>query len=145
MARMRAWLFAGMIAVAGCSGRHHASAPVPVVIDSVSPAFGVRTGGDTVTITGSGFGSKPFVTFGINNITSFVSVTDTQIVLVSPADHIGPASVTVVNAGGGIATRVSAFDYLPLPAQPYDGRFFADSPDSTHANLVVVGTAGIVE
>ena len=131
------------LAAASCGpSRDGGGGAEPVTITSIEPAFGPRTGGFVVRIEGSGFGATPFVTLGASNVETFVLVTDDAIELIAPADNVGPASLTVVNADGGRATLVDAFFYAPLAPVAYERRFFADSPDEDGANLVVVDSAG---
>lgn len=110
----------------------------PAVVTSVQPDSGPRTGGVVVRVEGSGFGAAPFVTLGASIVETFVLVTDDAIEFLAPPDNVGPASLTVTNAGGGRATLVNAFFYTPLTPTAYERRFFADSPDEAGANPVLV-------
>ena len=74
---------------------------VPVVT-GVSPDSGNGGGGDTVTITGVGFGGATEVDFGQGDpvlAANFISSSDTQIVVSSPAGA-GVVDVTVVTPDG---------------------------------------------
>jgi hypothetical protein len=68
---------------------------------SISPASGPIGGGNTVTITGSGFTGSTVVTFAGTNATSFNVVNDTTITAVTPmAFEAGLAQVDVTTPGG---------------------------------------------
>lgn len=130
--------------VCGCTSHGgHGSAPPPS-IDAVVPDSGPRTGGNPVHVQGHGFGAHPFVTFGLTAVQTLTSTSDTEIVFDAPPDQVGIANVTVVADGGGEATKLAAYFYLPLDARTYAGRFFAGATDAAHANPVVVGTAGTI-
>ncbi|MFD7506897.1 beta strand repeat-containing protein [Streptomyces sp. NPDC059850] len=70
------------------------------VLGSVSPNGGPAAGGNTVTITGSGFTGATAVRFGSVNATSFTVVSNTQISAVAPPGSAGPVQVTVTGPGG---------------------------------------------
>jgi len=81
------------------SGQICTHAPTPVVT-GVSPPTGSVAGGDSVTITGSGFTSATAVDFGTGNpAPSFSVISDTQITAISPAGS-GTVDVTVTGPGG---------------------------------------------
>ena len=81
-----------------------------VVITGLSPASGKPQGGDQITITGRNFKSPVRVLFDIGSGTpkegSVVSVTPTQIVVLTPSVDLGPstqtlaATVTVISSAG---------------------------------------------
>jgi hypothetical protein len=86
----------------------------PPTITSVSPASGPVTGGNTVTITGTGFlSSNTTVNFGSTPATNVVVVSDTQITATAPASTGGPADVTVTTPFG-TTPIVPADDYTYL-------------------------------
>ena len=76
------------------------------VISSLSPTQGVSTGGDTVTISGSGFAPGATVTFGGVPATTIV-VSSSVLTVVTPAVAPGSADVVVTNPGGGSVTLAS--------------------------------------
>jgi len=82
------------------------------VISSISPAQGPSTGGNTVTITGTGFTGATAVMFGTTPAT-FTVVNSTQITATAPAAPVAPAAVTVVTPGG--TSNAVLYYYLPLP------------------------------
>jgi len=73
--------------------------PRPVV-SSVSPASGPRTGGTTVTISGTGMTDASAVSFGGVPARHFTVNSDTTITAVAPAASVGSVDVTVTTAGG---------------------------------------------
>ena len=92
---------------------------VPPVVTGISPASGKPAGGDTVTITGSGFTGATGVQFGsIAAATATVRVvSDTEITVTSPAPaSLGTVNVTVTTPGGTSAT--SAADQFTYAAEP---------------------------
>jgi phospholipase C len=83
-----------------------ASSGGPPVIGSISPTQGISTGGDTVTISGSGFATGATVTFGGATAAATVA-SSTQISVVTPASTPGSADVTVTNPDGQSSTLAS--------------------------------------
>ena len=72
-------------------------------VTGISPATGPAAGGTTVTITGTNLANASAVDFGSVQVTSFLSDTDGEITLVSPAGS-GSVDVKVVTANGTSAT-----------------------------------------
>ena len=103
----------------------YTAAGLPVV-DGVSPASGNPAGGDTVTISGSGFGSVPgdvSVSFGAAAAT-VTAATDSQLTVTTPltpfsgVSGTGVVDVTVTTpAGPSPATAADWFTYT-LPGFP---------------------------
>jgi hypothetical protein len=77
-------------------------ATAPPQVSAVSPATGAAVGGDSVTITGSGFTGATEVDFG-DTSASMTVVSDTQITATSPPGS-GIVDVTVVTPNGASAT-----------------------------------------
>ncbi|MCZ6689547.1 MAG: IPT/TIG domain-containing protein [Planctomycetota bacterium] len=91
---------------------------LPIVnctILSISPLIGTISGGTTVMIGGTGFGSPPqfpMVLFGGLPATIDPSSTDTLIVCTTPPGAMfGPADVDVMNATGGVCQVLGGFAY----------------------------------
>jgi hypothetical protein len=84
--------------------------PAPVLTD-VSPTQGPTAGGNTVTLTGSGFTGTTSVHFGAGAAPSFTVVTDNQLTVHPPAGT-GTIPVTVTTAGGTSSGTIS-YTYLP--------------------------------
>lgn len=78
------------------------------IITSISPTSGVPAGGNTVTITGTGFLGATSVTFGATTVTPTVS-SDTSITVVAPSGT-GTVDVRVVTPVG-TSPNTAADDY----------------------------------
>ncbi|MFJ2191914.1 IPT/TIG domain-containing protein [Kitasatospora sp. NPDC087861] len=72
----------------------------PPVVTTIVPPQGPASGGNTVTLTGSGFTGVTAVRFGAVAATLFTVVSATQITATVPAGGPGPSGVTVTTAGG---------------------------------------------
>jgi hypothetical protein len=97
------------------SADHFTYVSAPTVA-GVSPTAGPLAGGTTVTITGMNLRNATAVHFGATVVTSFMSDTATQIVLLSPAGSPGAVDVTVTTAGGTSATSpADQFTYVAAP------------------------------
>ena len=90
--------------------------PVPAAtgptISAISPASGLTTGGETVTITGSGFsgGTATTVTIGGAAATNLRLVSDTSIIVTTPEHAAGAADVTVTR-GTESGTLAGGYTY----------------------------------
>jgi hypothetical protein len=80
------------------------SAPV---ITSVSPKSGSASGGDAVTLTGSGFTGVSGIEFGSFTPSSFSFLSDSEIIVVTGSGQ-GAVSITVIAAGGVSANDPAA-------------------------------------
>ncbi|HEX5762693.1 MAG TPA: IPT/TIG domain-containing protein, partial [Solirubrobacterales bacterium] len=92
----------------------------PAITD-VDPDKGPTAGGNSVTITGTGFTGttgSPGVKFGANNATGYTVDSDTQITATAPAGSAGTVDVTVTTAGGTSATAGTDdnYTYVAAPA-----------------------------
>jgi hypothetical protein len=72
----------------------------PPAVTSISPTAGLPAGGNTVTITGSGFTGATAVDLGVVAATSFTVVSNTQITFVTPKQTAGLHNVTVTGPTG---------------------------------------------
>ncbi|WP_392672249.1 IPT/TIG domain-containing protein [Streptomyces sp. LN785] len=79
---------------------------------SLSPDSGSTTGGQTVTINGTGLTSASSVAFGANTAVPTV-VSDSQITVVTPAGAAGTVGVTVTTAGG--TNNGLSYTYVSVP------------------------------
>jgi hypothetical protein len=79
----------------------------PPVITSFTPGSGLLAGGETITVTGTGFTGTFSVTFG-GTAAPIVSVSDTQVVVTSPARAAGAVKIVITT---NIASATSAADY----------------------------------
>ena len=95
---------------AGPAGKEPVAAPV---VTGVSPASGLVAGGETVTVTGSGFTNATAVSFGAVTTTSFTVASDTQLTVPSPAATTsGTVDVTVTTpAGTSAISAAGQFTY----------------------------------
>ncbi len=85
------------------------TAPAPT-IKSVSPTSGTRSGGTTVTITGTNFVSGATVTFG-GTAATVRSTSATSISVRTPAHAAGTVSVVVTNPSGQAATLSNGYTF----------------------------------
>jgi hypothetical protein len=85
-------------------------------ITSVSSASGPTGGGNSVTISGTGFATGATVSFGGTNSSSIV-VGSTTINTVAPAHAAGTVNVVVTNPGGQSATLTDGYTYGSAPAE----------------------------
>ncbi|MCX4789096.1 MULTISPECIES: IPT/TIG domain-containing protein [unclassified Streptomyces] len=84
------------------------------VLGSVTPAQGPLAGGNTITLSGTGFTGTTSVRFGVNVATSFTFVSATQLSAVVPTGGAGPVAVTVTTPGG-TSSQAVAYYYLGAP------------------------------
>ncbi len=88
-------------------------APQPVV-SGISPSSGPDSGGQSVTISGTGLNHASEVKIGKTPATSFTVVSDTEITAVTPAHDAGLVTVRVTTAGGASA-ETNNYTYVDLP------------------------------
>ena len=98
----------------------------PPTVTSVNPSSGGTAGGDTVTVTGTGFNGATDVYFGTADVTSFqVNGTFDTITVTDPAGSAGTVDVTVKTPWGTSATSsADHFTYTapaPPPPPPFPG------------------------
>jgi Concanavalin A-like lectin/glucanases superfamily/IPT/TIG domain/Divergent InlB B-repeat domain/Putative Ig domain len=80
----------------------------PPVVTGVSPASGLTAGGETVTVTGSGFTNATGVSFGTATTTNLTVTSDTQLTVPSPAATTsGTVNVTVTTPAGTSSTSAA--------------------------------------
>ncbi len=84
-------------------------------ITSVSPTSGRLTGGNLVSITGSGFVTGASVTIATLACTSPSVVNATTITCLAPAHAAGLASIAITNGDGATATLSNSYTYNPVP------------------------------
>jgi hypothetical protein len=94
-----------VLVLAGCGGE--------ATVTSIAPEQGSARGGETLTITGRGFGASPTVHLG-GLAAHVTSASDTTIEIVAPRRVAGVVDVEITAAGK--STRLArGFTYLPLP------------------------------
>ena len=85
-------------------------------VTAISPAAGPMAGGSQVTITGTNLAGATKVTFGSVAVTSFVSDTAGQLVVVSPKAAAGTVNVQVTTPSGtSAAVAADKFTYVAAP------------------------------
>jgi len=91
--------------------------PSPPVVSGLSATKGPVAGGQSVTITGTGFSGATAVKFSsVTPATSFVVVSDSTITAVSPARAAGPVNVLVTTPGGTSAIgSATLYTYVNPP------------------------------
>ncbi|MEE4419005.1 IPT/TIG domain-containing protein [Streptomyces bugieae] len=82
------------------------------VLTALSPAAGPLSGGDIVTLTGSGFARTTSVHFGTGTA-AFTVVSDTALTAVAPPGPPGPVGVTVTTPGG--TSTALTYSRVPPP------------------------------
>jgi hypothetical protein len=90
--------------------------PGSPAVTSVTPSTGPPIGGNTVTITGTGFTGATSVTFGGVAAMSFTVVSDTTITVVVPSGSTSGAVSVIVTTGVGSNAANSLYSYaIPTP------------------------------
>lgn len=85
-------------------------------VASVSPTGGPIGGGNTVTVTGSGFTGASAVRFGTTAGSAVIVNSDTQLTVTAPAHTAGTVDITVITPGGTSAiVPADQYQYSPLP------------------------------
>jgi hypothetical protein len=83
----------------------------PAVITSISPSFGTKAGGTSVTITGTNLTGASVVLFGLNSATNIIVVDNTTITCVTPVSANPVAVGVTLTTGGGLSNKFSSFTY----------------------------------
>jgi hypothetical protein len=117
------------------------SAPAPPAVDWIGQATGATTGGDTITLMGSGFTAATAVTFGTVAASSFTVLSDYSLTAVVPAGAVGTVDITVTTAAGTSPTS-SADQYVyTAPGGPAVlGLSTSSGPGSGGTTVFVSGT-----
>lgn len=86
------------------------------VVSSVTPNSGSPAGGNTVTITGTGFAAVPTVMFGNAAATNVAFSGSTSLIATVPANASGPVTVTVTNPDQQSGALANGYTYVtPAP------------------------------
>jgi hypothetical protein len=110
-------------------------------VTSLTPNNGLNTGGNSVTIGGTGFTGASRVKFGYNTATNIVVVSDTQITVTAPTGT-GTVDVTVTTSGGTSATSAnSKYTYNAAP-KPTVTSLTPNNGLNTGGNNVTIGGTG---
>jgi len=83
----------------------------PAVITSISPSFGTKAGGTSVTITGTNFTGTSVVLFGLKSATNINVVDNTTITCVTPDSTSAVAVGVTLTTGAGLSNKFSSFTY----------------------------------
>jgi len=92
------------------------TAPAPTV-SAISPTSGTTSGGDSVTITGTGFSSGATVSLGGTSATGVTVVSSTSITAKTPAHSAGAVNVVVTNTDSQSGTLTNGFTYSAPPSE----------------------------
>ncbi|RXS80938.1 hypothetical protein EST92_16715 [Streptomyces sp. TM32] len=111
----------------------------PAVITSISPTCGLTTGGNTVTINGSGFTGATAVSFGPHPATSFSVVNDNTITAVAPPGT-GTVPVTVTTPGGTSNAVNYTYQTCELAVPNWNNNTLSFFDPQT---LTITGTIGV--
>jgi hypothetical protein len=113
-------------------------------VTSIYPASGVVTGGQQVTIHGSGLTQVASVLFNDTPVTAFAATSDTQLQVTTPASvNPGTADISLLSATGStLYVEFGGFTYTAAPAaspttsatQPAASPSTSPAPDQTKAN-----------
>lgn len=87
----------------------------PPTVASITPKNGPTTGGQEVTIVGTGFTDVNQVRFGNTDATSFVVVNDTTITAVTPVRLAGWVNVWVISQNGKNGSSLTSFYRFDAP------------------------------
>jgi hypothetical protein len=112
--------------------------PKPTV-SGVSPNAGPTAGGNSVTITGTGFVSGATVKFGTASATGVTFNTATSITATAPAGSAGTVDVTVTTPGG-TSTTSSADHYTYESAPTVSGVNPTAGPTAGGTPVTITGT-----
>ncbi len=112
-------VFSTIFKSAGDEQRKDSLTPVPAPeIKSLDPVVGFVTGGDTVTITGTGFIDKATVTFGGQDATDIIVRNDTTLTAITPPHEAGKVDVIITNSDRQTHTLPDGFEYVEGPPPP---------------------------
>tara|TARA_R110002072_G_scaffold276051_1_gene437383 strand:- start:111990 stop:116984 length:4995 start_codon:yes stop_codon:yes gene_type:complete len=84
-------------------------------LSNVSPSFGPSAGGQTVTLTGTGFVAGATVDFGGSACTGVNVISATSISCITGAHANGAVSVTMTNADTQFVTLATGYIYIAAP------------------------------
>ena len=99
-------------------------------VTSVNPNNGPISGGNSVTLTGTGFTGATLVTFGPTPATNVTVINDTTITATNPAEAVGTVNVTVTNPIGTSATSPADQYTYTVPQNEVPLAGFTGTPTS---------------
>ncbi len=118
------------------------SVPTPV-ITSVNPSKGPSDGGIQISISGHGFmvAGTTRVLFGDTAATNVITVNSgygfLYITCILPAHTPGTVDVTVINPGGTLCTKPSAFTYVKTETQPPQITYLSPDTGSESGGITI--------
>ena len=117
---------------------------VPVV-SGLTPSSGAGSGGDTVTVSGSGFTNAQSVLFGSVPGINLTVTSDSELSVTSPAPNAcGAVDVTVATANGTSATSpADLFTYAAAAVAPTVSGLVPSSGAAAGGDTVTVSGAGL--
>ena len=131
---------AGTSATSSADEFTYSAASGPAVT-AVTPNSGSTNGGDTVTITGSGFSGATAVTFGSTAAPAFTVLSDTTIVATAPAESAATIDITVTTPSGTSTTGSSDHYTFTSPSAPtVTGLNVSSGPDGGGTVVTITGT-----
>jgi hypothetical protein len=115
--------------------------PTPPLVTGVSPSSGSESGGDTVTLTGTGLGYVSAVTFG-GIAATIVSESDTGVVVTTPVSSVvGTVDVIVTTEYGTTAPLASpGFTYYSYASPTIGSISPASGSDAGATDVTITGT-----
>ncbi len=111
---------------------------VAPTLTNVSPSFGPVAGGQTVTLTGTGFVAGATVDFGGSACTGVNVISATTISCITSGHASGAVSVTVTNADTQSVTLPTGYIYIPAPT--VTGVAPGSGPTAGGTAITVTGT-----
>ena len=140
--RLLVVLVASALAVVGVAGVSVAAMPQPIVA-SVLPTSGPVTGGNTVTISGSGFVAVSRVMFGPTPGTGVRVLSTTKLTVIAPKHDAGVVNILVTGAGGtSVAVTADHYTYVAPPAVRSVTGASGASGSTNGSNVVIVTGTG---
>jgi acid phosphatase len=110
------------------------------IISSISPNSGPTVGGNTVTISGTGFAVGATVKFANNFATNVNVAGSTTITAVVPAHSSGSVNVVVANPGGQSVTSTGGYTYASTPAPTVSAVNPTSGPTAGGTSITITGT-----
>ncbi|WP_323958572.1 hypothetical protein GC088_08355 [Arthrobacter sp. JZ12] len=134
------WLGSIVVGEAGCEHQEDPGAPA---LTELLPAEGLTTGGDTITLKGSGFTADTTVEVGGEKATDVVVVSGSELTFVTPPGAVGSAAVTVTTPSG--RSGELAFSYVePAPEEPVVEAIDPDETVATGGEEIHIFGSGFV-
>jgi hypothetical protein len=115
---------------------NYTSPPVPTVT-GVSPSSGPSTGGNTVTVTGTGLTGASAVNFGAGDPAVFFTVNSpTSMTVTAPPGALGIVDVTVTTPGGSSSAAAGDhYTYVVPPTPAVTGVSPSSGPNGTAVTI----------